>query len=322
MIAIVSHIRRHRNTYSYLLTFVLIGLFIAYAVHNQASLGALRGISGKYILIIAILGLLYKVVLGLKFKIMINFFGIKAKPREWFGLSCLTSMINTLLPAHAGTATQAVYLKKNYNFKYSGFIGYLLNFLIFSLMVYSVCGIILLLLHKALYSIFFTAIFLFFIAVFILCIIFIFLIPKFSMIKFRWELLNKTIDGFKALKAKRSLVIRFVLIQTADVVITGLRLFFAYYALGAHVGLVPIFLVGLIASVSSIVNLTPANLGIRELFITASSILVGEGAMFGVMASVIDRVIGTLITFILGLISMYILLPSAKITIDKDRAAL
>lgn len=316
------HIKKHRAVYSYLLALVLFASFGVYLIRHKESLSALSAVSFKYIIGITILGIIYKLVLGLKFKVMINFFGIKVKPREWFGLSCVVSMVNSLFPAHAGTATQAVYLKQVYKFDYSKFVSYLLNFLVFSVAIYSACGLILLLLHDLFYRVFYIVLFTFFSLLFIACLAFIFLMPRFSRLKFKWDLLNRVIDGFGAFKTKRSLVIRFIVIQAADLVITGLRLFLAYNALGAKVGLIPILLVGLIASLSSIFNLTPANLGIRELFIAVSSALVGEGAALGIMAGVIDRIIGTSITFIFGFISMHILLPSAKITFNEEKAAL
>lgn len=309
---IILHIKKYRIFYSYLSTLVFMILFVFYIKDHKEVMQLLCKASPKYLIGIILLAVIFKVVAGLKFKIMINFFGIALKRHEWFGLSCVSSMINSFLPAHAGIFAQAIYLKRAYQFEYSKFTSYLANFLVFMLTVSSFSGIMFILLYYVMYHVFYTTIFLILSIVLVLNLAFILCVPYLGKIDMKLELLNKMMNGFQLFRDNKGLLIRMLIVQTADIFITGGRIFLAYLAVGAKVDFLPVLLVGLFASGSVIVSFTPAGLGVRELFITLSSFLIGEGAAFGLAVSLIDRVIGTVVTFISGIIFMHILLPAKK----------
>lgn len=308
----IEHINRHKLIYSYLILALLVAGFAYYFKGHREEFRLLRRVSAGYLFGIAALVFLFKLVLSLKFKTLIAFSGIRLKLREWLGLPCVSTMVNYLLPARAGVATQALYLKKAYKFEYSRFAVYLTGFLIFAMLANSASGMLFLTIYYLMHGVFFTAIFFIFLICLILSLTLIFLMYYMPSIEIRWEVLEKLLKGFNFIKNKRHLVLRLLLIQFADIIITGLRLFLAYKALGIEIDILPVFMVGLFASTSAIFSITPANLGIRELFITVSSMLIGETVAVGIMASLLDRTIGAAISFVTGFAFIFVLMPRKK----------
>jgi uncharacterized protein (TIRG00374 family) len=120
-------------------------------------------------------------------------------------------------------------------------------------------------------------------------------------------LFNKIADSFKFFDKKKRLLLNLFILQIGDIIITGLRLYVVFSAIGIHVGVMPIFMVSLFTSISGVLAITPANLGIKELAITFSSLMIGQGIASGIMVSLIDRAIAAILTFILGFVYIPVL---------------
>lgn len=309
----ISLFNKYGIIFSYLLTAFFTFLFISYMVGHLEQFKALLRVPFRYIAVIAILTFPFKITTGLRFKTMMDLFKVRLKLKEWFGLSCISAMVNYVLPAKAGIVTQALYLKKIHRFDYSKFATYLGSLALFTVAVNSALGLLFLIIYYLTKGSLFFGLFLAFFIIFLLSMAAIFAIPFLSRLKIKLDLFYKIIDGFKMLKGKRAVLLQLFLIQICDTGITGLRIFFSYKAIGVDdMGILPAFMVGLFASISALINLTPANIGIRELFITISSVMVGRGAANGLMASLIDRGVGAIITFIAGLIFVPVLMRKSE----------
>ena len=67
---------------------------------------------------------------------IMGFYGVKLKFKEWFGLQMITHWGNQLIPFKGGLSARAIYFKKKYRFPYissAGVIGiaYLIDFFIY-----------------------------------------------------------------------------------------------------------------------------------------------------------------------------------------------
>lgn len=303
-------LRRYGFFISYALALLFIIFFIYYVSKYKEQFVALRYISPSYLVVIAALVVLFKLTIGLKMKFMLNSFGIALRFREWFGLTCIYSLTNYITPVKAGIIPQALYLKKNRDFRYTQFATYLASFAIFILAINSFLGILFLAYYYIVKGRFFFVLFMLFFLTFVTSLIVIYLFPHLERITIRvkWQWFNRIISGLTALKGKRILLLRLFAAQMADIFFSSLRLFFAYRALGLNIDVLGVFIIGLFVSSSAIVSITPANLGIRELSIVFSSALIGRGAASGLMVSLIDRGLGALVTFVLGAAYTYILM--------------
>lgn len=236
--------------FSYLLTALCALVFIYYISAHRGQFTALFKVHYRYFIIVALLVLPFKAITGLRFKIMTDFFGLRLKLREWFGLSCITTMANYILPAKTGLLTQALYLKNIHKFNYSSFVAYLGSLAVFTVAVNSFSGIFFLAVYYFIKGSFFILPFLIFLAGLILSVAVIFMLPRLLKLKIKWQLLRKITDGLKFLKSGRAVLLRLLCIQVADISITGLRIFFCYKAIGIDIGIAPALVVGLFASSS------------------------------------------------------------------------
>lgn len=298
---------KKRAIFSYLLTIIFVIVFLYYLEKNRQILESLRSISLRYLVLIGLLVIPSKVVIGLKFKVMMDFFGARLKFREWFGLACISSMANYILPAKAGIATQAFYMKRIHNFDYTKFIVFLAVFAVFLFTLNSFSGLLLLIFYPAVKGKFFLGLFYIFSVTAAISLAAIILLPYLSRLKIRWRLISKIAEGISVMRKAHFVLPYLFIIQLFEVFFVGLRLFLSYRAIGVDIELVPALIVGLFASSSGILNITPANLGVRELAIAFSSLLVGESTAVGLTASLLDRTLGTTVTLIAGLIFMPIL---------------
>lgn len=298
---LIAHIKKYSVLYSYVLTALFVAFFSYYFLQNKETFMLLLRVSALYIAGIVVLYVIGKFFVGMRFKIMINFFGTKLGFNEWFGLPCIASMMNSVLPGYAGVATQAVYLKQSHKFEYSKFSGYLTSFLIFNLIVYSLLGMLFIGAHYLLHDVFYFAAFVVFFVLFTSSAIFVALAPVISKYDLRWSLLNKTMQGFHLFFEHKNLLIYLTFIHLVDTILTGARFFLAYKALGAPIDLLPSLALGLVASISTMASITPGGIGIREALLGVASSMLGEKAVFGVVASLLDRAIGILVAFIFGI---------------------
>jgi uncharacterized protein (TIRG00374 family) len=238
---------------------------------------------------------------------MLDSFLLKLKLREWFGLSCIATMTNLILPAKAGLIPQAIYLKNKYHFDYHMFTVYLVSLAIFTFVLNSFCGTIFLLYNYLISGIFFYYLFWIFFLCSAMSVLLLIIMPRLSRMQLKLPLFNKIADSFKFFDKKKRLLLNLFILQIGDIIITGLRLYVVFSAIGIHVGVMPIFMVSLFTSISGVLAITPANLGIKELAITFSSLMIGQGIASGIMVSLIDRAIAAILTFILGFVYIPVL---------------
>lgn len=298
---IIAHIKKRAVIYSYILTAILVVLFANYIKHNKETFRLLLHVSPGYLFGITALIIFGKIVIAIRFKAMIDFFGLRLRLDEWFGLPCISNMINYFLPGYTGPATQAMYLRQAHGFEYSRFTNYLAILFVFNVAVCSFLGVLFVGAHYLIHNVFFMNGFIFFSALFITTFSFLVLVPVISVVDLRWDLLNKTVRGFHFFFGHKNLLIFLVIMYVAEVITTGLRFFLAYRALGTPIDFLPALTIGLVALLSMVTSLTPGSLGIREALLAVASVMVGQSAALGVAASLLDRALGTVIAFAFGI---------------------
>ncbi|MGB2961368.1 MAG: hypothetical protein WBC52_03020, partial [Candidatus Omnitrophota bacterium] len=132
--------KRRKKAFSVLLLIMILALFFVYMKSRKQDFLMLSRLSPDSIAMLCLGALMFKLALGYNFRILISFFGIKLAFREWFGLTGMAAMANYLLPAKAGLAAQAVYLKKEYGFRYMNYLSSMTGFYAVSFLVNAVVG--------------------------------------------------------------------------------------------------------------------------------------------------------------------------------------
>lgn len=267
----------------------------------------LMDLSAGGILMLAAGSVLFKIMLGYNFKVLISFFDIELVLRQWFGLTCIASMANYILPAKAGTAAQAVYLKKEYGFKYSNFLSSITGFYAVTFLVNSVAGMVLS------GYLFFSGrsvgsdIFIFFAAALVVTAIFLIMIYHFPKLTTRFSFIQGFFDGLKNFHNKPDRALFLVISQVGVILAIGIRLLIAFRVLGIGIDLVSCMVIALITSFSIFISLTPGNLGIKELLITFSSSILGVSPGQALMVAIVDRSMDIVISFASGYVFTYVL---------------
>ncbi|NQT96050.1 MAG: flippase-like domain-containing protein [Candidatus Omnitrophica bacterium] len=299
-------INRHKRYISYLLLVLIVCVFVFYMRDKRESLELLRKLRFTDILILVACSLFFKSVMGLVYRVLMILFDIKLIFKEWFGLVSISMMVNYFLPFKGGLATVAVYLKKIHGFRYTSFLSSVTGLHIIGFLINGIAGMLLMLVIFAGSLFQHAAMFMLFLSVTVVTAIIFISMYYFPNVALKWNFLKNFLEGFENFHKKPRLLIRLIILQLLLNFAAGMRLWIAYKVLGISMGIIPAMIVMLIASFSQLISITPAGLGIKEFFITASSAAFGIDPASSVMAALLDRSIDMINSFILGFIFTYI----------------
>ncbi|MFH0732450.1 MAG: lysylphosphatidylglycerol synthase domain-containing protein [Candidatus Omnitrophota bacterium] len=306
--------RRNNKAYlvSYLVLFAILAAFVSFIMARKEQLYKLSHISLSYIITITFLTFLYLIINAFSAKKLTDAFGVRLTFKEWFGLSCLTSIGNYILPAKAGVTARAFYMKNKYDFPYLSFLSAYMGFYFFSFLVNAVFGIALICLRYFLAGIFNFKILLFFISVGIFIGGFMISWKWFAGKSFKVAAVNKIFSGLNYFRKQKSLLLILSGLNLLSMLVLSGRLFFAYQAIGIRPDFIAILIMANIVSLFVFVSITPANLGFKEAAITITSAVMGFTAINGALASIVDRAISILVVLFLGIIFTFVFFNEFK----------
>ena len=303
---------------------ILLLVIVFYFYHQKDNLILFTRIGVKDILIIVTLSVTTFFFLSIQFHTIIKIFGVALAFKEWFGLTVVSTMISYYTPVKAGMVARAYYLKKIHQFSYSNYISllsasYLINLLVasgtsswlsfFSYHFYSqnewpifVLSIVLLMITVA------CAILVLF------CSSVISFNPGNALLNFMTDLMG----GFRILMKKKSILAKIAGIQLVLIFIMALKLYWSFKAIGIQVSFVHILIIQSLTTFSTVVSITPGNLGVKEGIIGSFAFMLNIPATDAIFAATVDRGISMVVTFALGLIFSKILMK--KYSADSSLA--
>jgi len=125
----------------------------------------------------------------------------------------------------------------------------------------------------------------------------------------RWlpdiESLRKAVRSWNDLWSHFRPVLKIMTIQLASVLIQVGRLSFLFLILFGDPFIFYSIFFTLLGNLSGVISLTPGGLGIREGIVALSSVLLGYPVGDAVLVTLVDRAVGMLVVFPLGLFSNY-----------------
>lgn len=245
---------------------------------------------------------------GLIIKYLLLPFNVRLSFKEWFGLSVIASLYNTITPFKSGSIVRATYLKKRHTFPYTDFLAissitYLFNFIIAGFF-----GILSILVVYLKYRIFNFVILLVFIC-FLMPMLIVFFLPIFKE-RNSW-LVNKLIrliNGWHLIKKDRKICYTVLLTIGAQVFIATIGVIFSYNVLGINIGFTKSMFLVSISYLVGIISLTPAGLGVLEASQVFSALLIGITPAQSITATLLGRIVAIPIMFIFGPLFSYALL--------------
>jgi uncharacterized protein (TIRG00374 family) len=245
---------------------------------------------------------------GLIIKALMEFFKIRIKAREWFGLSVVSSFGN-YLPLRMGIVAKAVYLRKIHDFPYTHFISalgatYIVMFLS--------CGLIGMVGMSAVYfafSAFSVVLFVLYAVIFLGALFFVIFPPKDSLSKRRFtKNIRDVIKGWDLIRKDKKLLLNLAYINVLLIFIYALRIYYASFALGYNFPFLCVLVIALPSLLSIFLTIIPGGFGIREAAIGFSFKLLGGEVTTGIVAGSLDRVVSFTWVVFLGAIFTWVLL--------------
>ena len=305
-----------------ILSIGIISAAIFFLYMNWDLFYAVRDINYKFFLFILFYAYISYLSIALAFKYQIQVFNIKLPFKEWFGLSATNTMYNYFLPARGGFVARAYYLNKKYGFEYSKYISllsgaFLIGFLISSFTAIT-CLIMLYLIYGAMYAQLLYVSIALFIGTLISILIFWHFPTKFIRTPWRrlTEFFFNIITGLRFFQNSKKALFMVMITHFSMILFLGLRLYFAFLALGVEVNFLYIVVVQSLVAFSMVISLTPGNLGIKEGIIGLLATMMGIPLSDAIMAAAIDRAVAMIIVFTFGGIYHFVLLrePLEKVT--------
>ena len=233
---------------------------------------------------------------GSKLSFIANNFGICLKKSEWFALSSMTTILNSIFFKSGSLATSA-YLKKKYDFPYASFVGSFIGDQLINLFIASLIGSITsaFIIYTGEVQVFFIFIIFAIVTVFL----FILLGGKITLHKKEgrlWEQLKIGSDSFNTLIQNKHLFYTLCAHNIFLSLAIGLRLFTACSILGQEISLTHCFLFSAGITIVRVIPIAHSDIGVREILVGFLSETVGSGLKAGVLITSIDRVFELLLT--------------------------
>jgi len=291
---------------------IIITIILVFFYFQRHRLSILTDISGFPLIVLLLIGLLPVYFNALSFKINISIFDVNLKFREWFGLSVINTFYNYIFPVRAGIAVRMGYMKTQYGFPVSSYLGFLTGsyLLVFftSALTASLVSVYLFFFSKP-----FKIEFLFAsTGVMAGVLIFSFFLIKLKSLPISEKgkikgFLQRLANSFQFFKFNKNILKYIVLCKFFFILAMTLRLYASYWVLGIEISCIKLLLVSSFVVLSTFVSIVPGNLGIREGIIGLLTNIMGlplEDAMLGAL---LDRAVAMILIFTLGVLFHFLL---------------
>ena len=310
---------RLKMFFSVILTLVIAGGIGLYMVQNPELVALFYGISPWHAICLVLMCILTFGTSGLYLKVFTGKFGMNLRPREWFGLTVVTTMGNYLTPFSGGLIARASYLKHRHAFPYSRFLAMLAANYLIAFALISITGIVTLLTlpekqnDEWLVLIFFFA-----------TLVTVWLVSIFPSITVGSEnrlvlLARRAAEGLDIIRGDRVLLGKLIVLTLMNILLGALLYFVAFLSMGSMLPFRMALLIYLLTAFTLLINITPGNFGIQEAGTSLAAAILGAGVEMGLMASLIIRAATILSAFSLGPVFSYLL--SKELVAKQDCGA-
>lgn len=294
-----------------LLGFIVLGGFLLKGRTHE--LTKIFEVDLRYVVILLILTILVSLLRGDMIRLLMNSYGVPFRFKEGWSLEIIGEFCNAVSPFQGGLPAKAIYLKKKYKFPYTSSVSitgvtYLLNFLIYGLFG-TIFSLFLSISDTVKYSLLAMFIFLLLASIFMLFFIPLPIKSEVRVLKY----VVRGINGFEHIRTNPYILLKMMINSLARFLISATRLYFAFLAFDFELPFHVIGIISIFSNTSTLLSITPMNLGIREAVVVITSNLLGVGALIAVFAATLDRVISIIWVLISTYISGYILLKNFKL---------
>ena len=249
------------------------------------------------ILIITLL--LFWMFTSFRLKILMEIFSISLKVNEWIGLSIISKFYSYFLPLRGGLALRALYLKRVYSFNYLSFASSISSLMLFNVFV-NILIILLLIFSTSSFD---------WVPSFLksniksnslIVFILVGIIAMAILFKYRNHSIFNMIFGSLNLRILKTRLLSLTFTQLSIRLLFALPIYLAFIFLDSPVPFFECLFITTIIALSTLISVTPGNIGITEAIIIGSSSFLSYDFDQGVLISTVLRSIEIIIIFIMG----------------------
>ena len=262
----------------------------------RESLYVIKHISFLQFIFLSLLVIFSIILSGSKLSCIANQFDVRLKTSEWFALSSMTTILNTILFKSGSLATSA-YLKKKYNFPYASFVGAFIGdqliILFLTTFIGSIVSIFLI------YSGIEKLITIFIIFSVILIFLLVILSGKLVLPKIKIDFIEQLkigVSSFRNLFQNKMLLYTLLTQNLLLIIIAGLRLYTACSILQQEISIFHCLLFVATMTIIRIIPIAHTDIGVREITVGFVSKTIGSGLKAGILITSLDRMFELLLT--------------------------
>ncbi|MEE9424783.1 MAG: lysylphosphatidylglycerol synthase domain-containing protein [Methylococcales bacterium] len=270
-----------------LLYISLIAGFFYFVMTHDDMVKALSQVSVFWLAMVILVKLLVQVANGYRYYVLLFFEKIYLPFHVWLPLSCVGTLQNVVLPGNTAVMTKGVYLKKKFSLAYKPYFlltltGIVLFIMSNAIVIFMMQSYLAAQLQQLLYVL------LVFSIVFISVMAWLNVTSAFQDNKFMGYL--NAIKHHVLAPVNTPVVIRVILSEWVLIVVRSLAMWTCFAAFAYLPSVVEMVIISIVVTFSSIVNLTPGNIGVTESVIIGLSLLYGIPFEVAVAASVLSRI--------------------------------
>ncbi len=278
-------------------TVLVVVIFLIYFLLNTENFKPLLD-ANYYLLTIAALAYVGGVITnGFFIKFILEPFKKLIATAEAFYVSVISSIGNFFAPAGTGFGIRAVYLKKKHGLAYSEFISTLSGNYVLVFLVSSFAGLVSLLALKQHFGAQWLVLFVLFLGMFagtLLISLFRFQLPeattpKYSQANFLSRNIYRVVNGWGKIASNKELMLKLLGLTLVNLTLTVIIYWAIIHSIGLSIGPAALLLFSVLGSLSIFVNITPANLGIKEAIYIFSASILGFSVGEMVLIVLLDR---------------------------------
>lgn len=287
-----------------LFSVTVVAIFAVYFVLNLDSFKSVLTVNIFYLFLIALCVMIGIVSNGIFTKVILRSFDKVISIQESVFVSLIAAAGNFFAPAGSGFGFRAIYLKKKHKLAYSDYVSILSGNYVMVFLITSIIGVVALAMlsdkMQGQASIAYITLWAAFLGLLVvsLALLFIKIPRRFIKQGTRHGIIGKIIaiiarisDGWLKITSDRILMLKLMLLIIGNMFVSTLALAFIMFALGFQFTLPGLLLFSALNSLATFINITPANLGIKEAVYIASSSVLGFTTAEVLSIALIDRVV-------------------------------
>lgn len=298
-----------KNIVIYLIVLLFLGLFITRYWEDFRSI---QIVNPQAVIPISIFILIFLVINGLINQVILRGYKVPVPLSVSVGLASANSVGNLLIPMRGGTVSNAVFLKKKYDFSYSLFLSLLSAIYIVVFWTSSLFGIIIMLLQKFVRNQEIPLnLFIFFLLVFIFFSVIILFSPEIPLTKYRFiNRFIQVLNDWRLINKNRKIVISLIFLTILNTLVVAIATYFEFILVGEKIDLDKLIIYTIFSGFSLLVSVTPGNIGIRESFAAYSALVLGISLPLVLIVSAVDRLFYLIVSVLaVGLTARFLKVP-------------